>query len=174
METETSPARKKKRKKKKSPTEASAPAPDKTSSAASPPAVEPARSGWGKWFWVGLVVVFAIELVVYGYRGAIEVCVGRAGVTDFGLKGQPRTEGNRAAYPECHQTRNIGLKSGYEDAVQESAIYACRRATLFQGQDALLACSAGIEPFQHKVDAGFVPPWEPDFYRRLFWFLFSE
>lgn len=129
--------------------------------------------GWGRWFWVGLVVVGSIELFIYGYRGDLEVCVGRAGVTDFALQGQPRTEESRGKHPECHRARNIGLRSGYDDAVQESAILACKRATLFQGQDVLLQCAAGLAPFEHRVEARFVWPWEPDYYRRLFWFLFS-
>jgi hypothetical protein len=162
---------KKKRKKRKRPR------PEETNAAASPASAaataSPKRFDWGKWFWVLLLAVGIVELFVYGYRGEIEVCVGRQGVTDFALAGEPRTDENRSRYPECHRAGNVGLRGDYEDIVQEAAIHACRRATLFQGQDVLLACAAGLEPFEHRVESRFVPPWDPAYYRRLFWFIFS-
>ena len=66
----------------------------------------PKRRG-GRW-WMLLLGVLVIEFYVYGSRGEIEVCVGKAGEHDFALLGQERTDANRGNSPAASSARTWG------------------------------------------------------------------
>jgi hypothetical protein len=122
--------------------------------------------------WIGLVLtILCVELYVFGSRGQIEACVGREGQSDFSLIGAPRTEKNRAKVPMCETRYNVGMRSVYDEAREESLYAACRRATMIRGDRERAACFGGLAGWQQQVTTRFVWPWEKPFYQRMFWFI---
>ena len=122
--------------------------------------------------WLAIILVIAaVELFLFGSRGRIEVCVAKDGVHDFDLVGTPRTEDNTARYPSCETRLNIGMKSRYDDLETDAVVQACRRANMFRGKEAILTCAVQADGWKHRVTATFVKPWEPEYRKRLFWFL---
>ena len=112
-----------------------------------------------------------IEFYVYGHNGRLEICVGKEGDTDFSLVGQERTDANRWKFPRCETRENLGLRSQHDAKVKEGIEAACRGATIFRHQGEAKVCVAGEQGWQHRVEGRFVPPWDPAYYRHLFWFL---
>jgi hypothetical protein len=121
--------------------------------------------------WLVLLAAGLFELWLFGRRGHIEVCVGRQGVHDFALLGQPRTEENTQRYPSCEKRLNIGVRSHFDELVEDGMLHACRRATILRGKDATLACAIKFEGWEHRVAVEHCPPWHDHYYQRLFWFL---
>jgi hypothetical protein len=130
-----------------------------------------ATSSWGGRWWATLGVLLAVELFVYGRRGELEVCVGKETVHDFGLRGQERTDANRWKFPRCESAMNLGLRSHYDERVEEAAKVACRGATLFRNRGEGESCIAATDGWEHRVNARYVWPWDSRFYEHLFWFL---
>lgn len=130
----------------------------------------PARRRASKLWWA-LPILMLVEFYVYGHNGRLEICVGKEGDTDFSLVGQERTDANRWKFPRCETRENLGLRSQYDERVKEGIEAACRGATIFRHQGESKACAAGEQGWQHRVDGHFVPPWDPAYYRHLFWFL---
>lgn len=121
--------------------------------------------------WWALPILMLVEFYVYGHNGRLEICVGKEGDTDFSLVGQERTDANRWKFPRCETRENLGLRSQQEERVKEGVEAACRGATIFRHQGEAKACIAGEQGWQHRVQGRFVPPWDPAYYRHLFWFL---
>jgi hypothetical protein len=136
---------------------------------AATPEAAPSRSRV-RWWWF-LIAALVLEFWWYGRRGHIEVCVGKDGETDFALIGQERTDENRWKFPRCEERQNLGLKSHYDQAVDESLKVACRGATLFHHQGEAKACVAGDKGWIHRIAVSHCPPWHKHFYEHLFWFL---
>jgi hypothetical protein len=134
------------------------------------PAAPPARRRASRLWWA-LPVLMVVEFYVYGRDGRLEICVGKEADTDFSLVGQERTDENRWKFPRCETRENLGLRSQREAKVAEGLEVACRGATIFRHQGQAKACVAGEEGWQHRVEGHFVPPWDPSYYRHLFWFL---
>jgi len=134
------------------------------------PAAAPARRRASRLWWA-LPVLMVVEFYVYGHDGRLEICVGKEGETDFALVGQERTDANRWKFPRCETRENLGLRSHREEKVKEGIEAACRGATIFRHQGQAKACVAGEQGWQHRVEGRFVPPWDPAYYRHLFWFL---
>lgn len=122
------------------------------------------------WWWL-LPAAMLVEFWVYGHNGYIDVCVGKEGETDFNLVGQPRTDANRWKFPRCETRTNLGLRSNYDERVEEATKVACRGATLFRFQGEAKSCEAQEESWKRQVSARFCPPWDPNYYEHLFWFL---
>lgn len=121
--------------------------------------------------WWALPIVMLVEFYVYGHNGRLEICVGKEGDTDFSLVGQERTDANRWKFPRCETRENLGLRSQQEERAKEGIEAACRGATIFRHQGEAKVCVAGEQGWQHRVEGSFVPPWDPAYYRHLFWFL---
>ena len=121
--------------------------------------------------WWALPILMVIEFYVYGHNGRLEICVGKEGDTDFSLVGQERTDANRWKFPRCETRENLGLRSQHDAKVKEGIEAACRGATIFRHQGEAKVCVAGEQGWQHRVEGRFVPPWDPAYYRHLFWFL---
>lgn len=140
--------------------------------AAGPPA-SATKSARGRfsWLWWALPVLMVVEFYAYGRGGRLEICVGKQGETDFALVGQARTDDNRWKFPRCETRENLGLRSQYDAKVAEGIEVACRGATVFRHQGEAKACVAGEQGWEHRVESHFVPPWDPAYYRHLFWFL---
>lgn len=134
------------------------------------PAAPPARRRASRLWWA-LPVLMVVEFYVYGHDGRLEICVGKEADTDFSLVGQERTDENRWKFPRCETRENLGLRSQHDAKVAEGLEVACRGATIFRHQGQAKACVAGEEGWQHRVEGHFVPPWDPSYYRHLFWFL---
>jgi hypothetical protein len=130
----------------------------------------PARRRASKLWWA-LPILMLVEFYVYGHNGRLEICVGKEGDTDFSLVGQERTDANRWKFPRCETRENLGLRSQRDERVKEGIEAACRGATIFRHQGESKVCVAGEQGWQHHVDGHFVPPWDPAYYRHLFWFL---
>jgi hypothetical protein len=148
--------------------------PDDAAEAPAAPAPEaaPAVSARRRfsWWWL-LPAAMVVEFWVYGKSGYIDVCVGKEGHTDFTLEGQARTDENRWKFPRCESRTNLGLRSHYDERVQEATKVACRGATLFRFQGEAAQCEAGEAGWTHQVSTRFCPPWDPAYYEHLFWFL---
>ncbi|MCA9707578.1 MAG: hypothetical protein KDK70_17125 [Myxococcales bacterium] len=142
-----------------------------TTSADTKPSAAPAARRRLSMLWWALPVLMIVEFYVYGHDGRLEICVGKEGDTDFSLVGQERTDENRWKFPRCETQLNLGLRSTKETAVPEGIKVACRGATIFRHQGETKACIAGEGGWEHRVQGHFVPPWEPAYYRHLFWFL---
>ena len=99
------------------------------------------------------------------------MCVGKDGETDFALIGQERTDENRWKFPRCEARENLGLKSHYDQAVEESVKVACRGATIFHHQGETKACVAADKGWIHRIEVSHCPPWHDHFRKHLFWFL---
>ncbi|MCH9681358.1 MAG: hypothetical protein K0V04_07995 [Deltaproteobacteria bacterium] len=121
--------------------------------------------------WWALPILMVVEFYIYGHNGRLEICVGKQGDTDFSLVGQERTDENRWKFPRCETRLNLGLRSQYDDKVDEGLTVACRGATIFRHTGEAKACKAGDDSWQHEVEGHFVPPWDPAYYEHLFWFL---
>lgn len=121
--------------------------------------------------WWALPILMLVEFYVYGHNGRLEICVGKEGDTDFSLVGQERTDANRWKFPRCETRENLGLRSQQDERVKEGIEAACRGATIFRNQGEAKVCVAGEQGWQHRVQGRFVPPWDPAYYRHLFWFL---
>ena len=135
-----------------------------------PPPTGGARTTVSRWWW-GLLAVAAVEFWVYGQRADIEVCVGKQGETDFALRGHERTDDNRWQFPRCESRLNLGLRSRYDEEVTAAVTAACRGATIFKHRGEGPQCIAGENGWVHRVEAGFIPPWDGRYFEHLFWFL---
>ena len=156
----------------KEPEEPTAPKGDTKASgeAASADAKPRARAGGVKWWWF-LIAALVIEFWLYGRRGHIDVCVGKDGETDFALVGRERTDENRWKFPRCEARLNLGLKSHYDETVDEALHVACRGATIFHHQGEGKMCVAADKGWIHRIEVSHCPPWHGHFYEHLFWFL---
>jgi len=141
-----------------------------TDAKADPPKPTPVRRRASRLWWA-LPILMVVEFYVYGHNGRLEICVGKQGDTDFSLVGQERTDANRWKFPRCETRENLGLRSQYDAQVKEGIEAACRGATIFRHQGEAKPCAAGEQGWQHRVEGRFVPPWDPAYYRHLFWFL---
>jgi hypothetical protein len=146
-------------------------------------------SKWSRYLWVALVVAGVFELWLFGYRGHIEVCVGRQGEHDFALLGTPRNDDNTRRFPTCEKRLNIGITGKFDKQQEDAMIHACRRATILRGKRAALECAIGnkgikglegikgiksidgAKAWEHRTTTGWCPPWHDHYYKRLFWFL---
>ena len=112
-----------------------------------------------------------VEFWVYGHNGYIDVCVGKDGQTDFSLIGKERTDDNRWKFPRCETRLNLGLRGAFDSEVDEGSKLACRGATLFKNRGQSKQCETQREGWTRQVDGRFCPPWDPNYYEHLFWFL---
>ncbi|MCA9655881.1 MAG: hypothetical protein H6712_12385 [Myxococcales bacterium] len=142
---------------------------DTKAASASAPAAR--KKGWSSRLWWALPILMIVEFYAYGRDGRLQICVGKQGHTDFALVGHERTDENRWKFPRCETRLNLGLRSQYDERVAEGIKVACRGATIFRHQGEAKACVAGEQGWEHRVDASFVPPWDPAYYEHLFWFL---
>lgn len=157
-------ARRKKRKKRR--------AKKKTEQKTQPKEAEsevPRRRPW----WLLLLAIGLLELFLFGSRGRMRVCVAHQGEHDFALVDQPRTEENTRRYPTCVKRTNVGIVSKYDDVLKEATGYACQRAAILRPTDVLYQCILEQDGWEHRVETSFVPPWDPIYYRRLFWFAYD-
>ena len=123
------------------------------------------------WFWYALAAVIVIEFTVYGWRGEIQVCVGKKGDTDFSLVGQERTDENRWKFPRCESRLNLGLRSNYDERLEEATKVACRGATIFKNRGEGPQCLEGKDGWERQVETSLIPPWDKRYLEHLFWFL---
>jgi hypothetical protein len=144
--------------------------PARAAKASTPELAAPARRRASRLWWA-LPILMVVEFYVYGHDGRLEICVGKEADTDFSLVGQERTDENRWKFPRCETRENLGLRSQHDAKVAEGLEAACRGATIFRHQGEAKACVAGEQGWQHRVEGHFVPPWDPAYYRHLFWFL---
>lgn len=128
-------------------------------------------TGWGARLWWALPVLLIVEFYFFGHDGRLQVCVGKEGDTDFSLVGQERTDENRWKFPRCETRLNVGLRSRRDEQVKDAVTVACRGATIFRHQGEAKPCVAAEDGWKHEVEGSFVPPWDPDYYNQLFWFL---
>jgi hypothetical protein len=136
------------------------------------PAIHPApQSGRRLRLWWLLPLAIVVEFGIYGSRGHIEACVGKAGAHDFELVGQERTNANRWRFPRCEERTNLGLRSGYELKTREAVSVACRGATLLKHQGEGSDCVAGANGWQHRIGTSQCPPWHRHFWEHMLWFL---
>lgn len=124
----------------------------------------------GRWWWI-LPAAAVVEFWVYGYRGHVEVCVGKQGQTDFALIGKERTDENRWRFPRCEERLNLGLRSHYDERVDEAVRVACRGATIFRNQGEMDICVDGKDGWEVRIETSQCPPWHAHYYEHLFWFL---
>lgn len=122
------------------------------------------------WGWIVLALL-VIEFGVYGSKGHIEVCVGKEGVHDFELAGQERTDENRWRFPRCESRTNLGLRSTYEEKVEEAVRVACRGATMIQHRGEGRSCIDAEDGWLQRIEATPCPPWHRHFWGQLLWFL---
>ena len=122
-------------------------------------------------WWSFVLAALVIEFAIYGHAGHIEVCVGKAGETDFALSGQERTDDNRWKFPRCESRVNLGLVSHREQLTKEAVHVACRGATIFRHQGEGKACTEGKSGWEQHIESSQCPPWHGHFYAHLFWFL---
>jgi hypothetical protein len=115
---------------------------------------------------VGILVILAVELFIYGHDGRIEVCVGIKDRTDFSLAGQPRTKENARKIPACAERMNLGMWGSSEARGKEALEQACKKATRFQAQQTT-ACLRNDGNWTRKVREEQIMPWDPRLYRRL-------
>ena len=114
-----------------------------------------------------IAAAFIVELLLFGSRGDLTVCVAKKGAHDFDLIGQEKTDKNRWRFPYCESRLNIGFVSRYDEQVAEGRNAACRRATMLQYKQERNDCAAGRQHWEMRVEAKQVAPWERRFYRRL-------
>jgi hypothetical protein len=148
------------------------PAADKPTS--TKPAAAAKEKGGGSRWWVILIVVLVAEFYVYGRRGEIEVCVGKQGVHDFSLMGQERTDDTRWKFPRCESRTNLGLRSQYDELVEDATTVACRGATLFRNRGEGPQCVAQESEWQRQIETSYIWPWDSRYYEHLLWFVFDE
>ena len=139
---------------------------------AKPAAKTKEKSGGSRW-WVVLLVVLVVEFYVYGRNGDIEVCVGKQDVHDFSLVGQERTDDNRWKFPRCEARVNLGLRSQYDELVEDATNVACRGATLFRNRGEGPQCVAGEQGWTKQVETSYIWPWDSRYYKHLLWFVFE-
>jgi hypothetical protein len=122
------------------------------------------------WGWI-VVVALVVEFGIYGSNGHIDVCVGKQGAHDFDLVGQERDDENRWRFPRCESRMNLGLRSAYEEKVEEAVRVACRGATMIQHRGEAGACVQAEDGWIQRIEASPCPPWHRHFWSHLFWFL---
>ena len=130
------------------------------------------KGGGGRW-WIILIAVLVVEFYTYGRRGDIEVCVGKQDVHDFSLIGQERTDENRWKFPRCEERVNLGLRSQYDELVEDATNVACRGATLFRNRGEGPQCAKGTDGWTLQVETSYIWPWDSRYYKHLLWFLFE-
>ncbi len=162
-------ARKTRRKKRRKKRRAKKKAEQEAEQAAETQAELPRRRPW----WLLLLLIGLVELFLFGSRGRMRVCVAHQGEHDFALVDQPRTEENTRRYPTCVKRTNVGIVSKYDDVMTEATGYACQRAAILRPTDVLYQCILEKDGWEHRVETSFVPPWDPIYYRRLFWFAYD-
>lgn len=153
---------------------------DEKADASSPPDNDEAKGkpkdkekgGSGRW-WIALLVILVVEFYVYGRNGDIEVCVGKQDVHDFSLVGQERTDENRWKFPRCESRVNLGLRSQYDELVEDATNVACRGATLFRNRGEGPQCVAGEQGWTKQVETSYIWPWDSRYYEHLLWFIFE-
>lgn len=144
---------------------------DGASSASGRAASGERSSGFRARLWWLLPIAMVVEFYAYGHDGRLEICVGKRGEVDFELLGQERTDDNRWQFPRCETRDNLGLRDREDELVPEAIALACRGATIFRNRGEAKECVAGEKDWEHRVERSFVPPWDPAYYRHLFWFL---
>ena len=132
-------------------------------------AAEPPKKASVLWWLLPAAVI--LEFWIYGHNGTIEVCVGKEGQTDFSLIGSERTDDNRWSFPRCETRLNLGLRSEFDAQAADAKKIACRGATLFKNRGEAAQCEASEDGWTERVDGQFCPPWDPNYYEHLFWFL---
>lgn len=126
--------------------------------------------GISRWWWI-LLAIFVVEMWIYGSRGQVEVCVGKEGVHDFALVGSERTDENRWSFPRCEERLNLGLRSHFDEQVDQAVLKACRGATMFRHRGEGPACVERSDGWTQRVQTRYIWPWDARFYEHLFWFL---
>jgi len=124
--------------------------------------------------WLALVVIAIFEMWLFGRRGHIELCVAREGVHDFALLDTPRTDDNTRRYPTCEKRLNIGITSHFEQAIEDAALHACRRANILRSKEEAIACVLQQAGWQRRTRTTWCPPTHDHYYKRLFWFAFDD
>ncbi|MCR9162304.1 MAG: hypothetical protein ACE37F_31245 [Nannocystaceae bacterium] len=132
---------------------------------------EKAPSRGSRW-WSLLLVVLVVEFYVYGSRAEIQVCVGKQGQHDFALLGQERDDSNRWKFPRCETRENLGLRSTYDEMVEDAAKGACRGQTMLRNKGEGKTCLEQKDGWSHQVESSFIPPWDRRYYQHLLWFLY--
>jgi hypothetical protein len=122
------------------------------------------------WGWIVLVAL-VVEFGIYGSNGHIDVCVGKEGVHDFDLVGQDRDDENRWKFPRCESRMNLGLRSEYEEKVDDAVRMACRGATMIQQRGESRSCVEAEDGWIQRIQTQPCPPWHRHFWTHLFWFL---
>lgn len=145
---------------------AASPSADAPSTATS--AKEATRKGISGFVWAAVILTLLLaELYTYGHNGHIRVCVGRKGITDFAQLDKPRKSNMAAGYPFCVENLNLGMYSRSDEVAKEALDVACSRAaTLLRGEKS--ECIRRDKDWIRRVDKSNVAPWDPRFYKRLF------
>lgn len=121
-------------------------------------------------WWLLLPLAIVIEFWIYGARGHVQVCVGKAEHTDFSLVGAERNDDNRWKVPRCESRLNLGLTSDFEPKVQEATAVACRGATLFRFPGETTACKELSQGWERRLNTEQCWPWHRHFIEQLLWF----
>lgn len=123
--------------------------------------------------WMAVIgVLLTVELYVFGKNGYIDVCVGRDGVTDFGLVGKSATPETGSKAPLCERRHNLGMRSHYDEELKTGLRQACQRANAVFGTHDVTGCIHGKDRWAHWITSEQVPPWHEAFYKQMLWFLF--
>lgn len=123
--------------------------------------------------WVAAIgLLLTIELYLFGRNGYIDVCIGRDGITDFGLVGEPVTQETSRKAPLCQRRHNLGMQSRYDEELKAGLRQACQRANATFGTRDVMSCINGKDPWAHWIASEQVPPWHEAFYKQMLWFLF--
>jgi hypothetical protein len=123
--------------------------------------------------WVSaLGTLFTVELVVFGYNGYVDVCVGREGVTDFALSNRAAGTDDAQKMPLCQRRHNLGMQSRYDEEAKAGLRQACQRASAMFGTRDWSSCVSGSGGWTRRITGHQVPPWHEPFYREMLWFLF--
>lgn len=147
-----------------------APAPAEGSTQASAePVVPQNREGFisRNFFWL-LAGILLIEIVIYGWRGDIQVCVAKEGVHDFKLIGAETTEQNRWQIPRCEERTNLSMFSHYEEQVTNAKQVACGKAASFKLRGEKDACVRSSDGWKWRAETSNVMPWDLRIYKTMF------
>ena len=68
---------------------------------------------------------------------------------------------------------NLGLRSQYDELVEDATNVACRGATLFRNRGEGPQCVAGEQGWTKQVETSYIWPWDSRYYEHLLWFIFE-
>ena len=69
---------------------------------------------------------------------------------------------------------NLGLRSQYDDLVEDATNVACRGATLFRNRGEGPQCVAQESEWQRQIETSYIWPWDSRYYEHLLWFFYDE